>query len=249
MKIAYFDCFSGISGDMILASLLDAGVNFGDFKKELQDLRLGGFSLIKRSVTRMEIKASQISLVAKKKDDYSYLEFLKILKESSLSNQIKKKAIATFSDLARAEKKVHGVKGRDFRFEQLGEIDTLIDICGTFIALDLLGIEEVYFSRIKIARGGSFKHDETDFPLPGPAVLELLKGIPLELADEPFEYVTPTGAALVRNLFHNYNRIPAFKIIKVGHGSGSRVFGPMPNVLRLIIGEKVFSRLSKSQAK
>ncbi|MCX5657138.1 MAG: DUF111 family protein, partial [Candidatus Omnitrophica bacterium] len=200
MKIAYFDCFSGISGDMILASLLDAGVNFSDFKKELQGLRLGGFSLIKRNVIRREIRASQISLVAKEKSAYSYLEFLKIIKESSLPKEIKKKAVAAFKDLAWAEKKVHGVKEKDFHFEQLGEIDTLIDICGTFIALDLLGIEEAYFSRVKTARGGSFKHDGTDFPLPGPAVLELLQNIPLELTDEPFEYVTPTGAALVRNL-------------------------------------------------
>lgn len=249
MRIAYFDCFSGISGDMILASLIDAGVNFNDLKKELRGLRLGGFSLLKKNVTRREIKASQISLAAKKKGNYSYLEFLKVLKKSSLSNRIKNKAVATFKDLAWAEKKVHGVGERDFHFEQLGEIDTLIDICGTFISLDLLGIEEVYFSRIKIARGGSFKHDETDFPLPGPAVLELLQGIPLELADEPFEYVTPTGAALVRNLFRNYNRISAFKIIKVGYGAGSKIFGPKPNVLRLIIGEKVSSHLSKSRVK
>jgi uncharacterized protein (DUF111 family) len=239
MRIAYFDCFAGISGDMALASLIDAGLNFPDFLDALKRFKFYFFSVSRKKIKGEKINATQVFIHTKKQRNYSYLDFLRILKSSVLPESIKVQAISTFKDLAAAEKKVHGVKTRDFHFEQLGEIDTLVDIVGTYLALDLWGIERVYFSRIRLARGGTFKHDGENLPLPGPAVVELLKGIPVEFIEAPYEYVTPTGAVLVKNLFKTAasKKLPLFKILSVGYGAGSKKFCKKPNFLRVIIGE------------
>ncbi len=237
MRVAYFDCFWGICGDMLLASLVDAGLNFPDFLDRLKKFNFNFFSVNRKKIRREGISATRISISSEKKKHYAYLEFRDVLKRSNLPRNIKARSLSTFKDLAKAEKKVHGVKGKDFHFEQLGEIDTLADIVGTYIALDLLGIKKVYFSRIRLARGGTFRHDGKDLPLPGPAVLELLKGIPVEFIEEPYEYVTPTGAALVRSLFNGTTaKLPRFKILSIGYGAGGRRFGSQPNFLRVIIG-------------
>ncbi|MGE4358209.1 MAG: LarC family nickel insertion protein [Candidatus Omnitrophota bacterium] len=235
MKLAYFDCFWGISGDMILASLLDAGLNPSLFLQEFKKAKLPPFELKLRKVKKEEILATQIEIKAKNKKNFSFLDFKKIIKQSRLPLDIKKKVLNTFITLAEVEKKIHGVKGNDFCFEQLGELDTLVDVAGTYIALDLLNIEKVYFSRLRVARGGFFKHGNKRLPLPGPAVLELLKDIPLEFIEEPYEYITPTGAVLVKSLYTP--NLPHFKILKIGYGAGSINFGSQPNLLRVIIGE------------
>jgi len=238
MRIAYFDCFWGISGDMVLASLVDAGLDSQDLISAFGKAKLDFFSLQENKIDRNGICATRILIRTKKKTHYSYLEFCRVLEQSKLSNRIKKRSLVTFKNLAQAEKKVHEVKTKDFHFEQLGEIDTLADIVGTFIALDLLGIEKVYFSKIRLAQGGTFPHDGQNLPLPGPAVLELLRGIPVELIEALYEYVTPTGAALVRNL-RTAAKIPPFRILSVGYGAGTKKFGLQPNLLHVIIGETV----------
>jgi len=238
MKIAYFDCFWGISGDMILASLIDAGLDFSLFKEKIKSLGLPDFRIIKKKVKRGEISATQIEIIPEEKRNFSYSELKEIIKKANLSSEIKKKVLSTFSLLAKAEKKVHGIKGENFHFEQLGEIDTLVDIIGAYIALDLLEIEKVYFSRIRLGRGGLFKHGKTKLPLPGPAVLELLKGIPIKFVEEPYEFITPTGAVLIKKLIcGNTENLPSFKILNIGYGAGKIKFGLHENFLRVMIGE------------
>ncbi|MCM8779307.1 MAG: DUF111 family protein [Candidatus Omnitrophica bacterium] len=238
MKIAYFDCFWGMSGDMFLASLIDAGVDFSLFEKRLKSAGFPHFTIEKRKVKKGEISATQILIKVQKRRIFSYLDFKEIIKNSHLPREIKEKSLATFTDLAEAEKKVHGVKTKDFCFAQLGEIDTLVDIVGAYLALDLLEIERVYFSLLRLARGGFFKHGKKKFPLPGPAVLELLKGIPLKLIESTAEYITPTGAVLIKNLFAgDTSQLPPFKIISLGYGAGSINFGSSPNLLRVLLGE------------
>ncbi|MCM8765299.1 MAG: DUF111 family protein [Candidatus Omnitrophica bacterium] len=238
MKIAYFDCFWGMSGDMFLASLVDAGLDFYLLKKELKTAGFPDFSIDKRKIKRGGIPATQIIIKAKRKKRFSFLEFKEIIENSHLPKEIKKPSLSTFSDLAEAEKKVHGEKGKDFSFAQLGEIDTLIDIVGAHLALHLLNIKRVYFSRIRLARGGFFEHGKVKLPLPGPAVLRLLRNIPLEFVEEPYEFVTPTGAALIKNLFSGDTaQLSNFKINSVGYGAGSISFAKQTNLLRVILGE------------
>ncbi|MCM8784429.1 MAG: DUF111 family protein [Candidatus Omnitrophica bacterium] len=238
MRIVYFDCFWGISGDMLLASLLDLGLDLDVFLGSFRKAELPLFEFKVRKIIKGEILATQIAIKSGNKKLFSYLEFKEMIKNSKLPLRIKKKALSSFVTLAETEKKIHGVKGKDFHFEQLGEMDTLVDIVGTYIALDLLKIEKVYFSRLRLARGGFFRHGKRSLPLPGPAVLELLKGFPLELIESPYEYITPTGAVLVKELSRGrIANLPRFKILGIGYGAGSINFGSSPNLLRVILGK------------
>ena len=239
--IVYFDCFSGISGDMILGSLVDAGVSLQRLKKELSRIPVKGYKLqiskVKRSgfaATKVDVKLQGVrgqgSGVRKFKD------IEKIVKDSTLSKEIKQKGLKIFKRLFKAEAKVHGGSFQNVHLHELGAVDCIIDIFGTIVGLDLLGIDEVYASPLNLG-SGSVKTAHGILPVPAPAVLELLKGVPVYSSDVPVELTTPTGAVLISSLCSKFITIPGMRISNIGIGAGNRDIKGYPNVLRLFIGE------------
>lgn len=238
MRIAYFDCFSGISGDMTIGAFLDAGLSFGKLSKELSKLRIKGYRLKKSRVKRQEIAGTKFDCITDgKAGSRSVKEILSIIGRSSLNNRVKNIAGSIFTNIAEAEAKVHGIRsGGKAHLHELGDTDSIIDIVGAGIAIDELGIDGIYASDISMGR--SFvKVRHGVLPIPSPASLELLKGVPMEISEIDAELVTPTGAGILKTLAKGFGRMPRMKIDKIGYGAGSRELNERPNMLRVSIGE------------
>jgi hypothetical protein len=238
MKIAWFDCFSGISGDMCLGALVDAGVPLGALAKELKKIPVQGYTLKSDKVKRCGISATKVDVVIDKKHsgERRWNHIQQIVKESTLSPSIKKKGLSVFRSLFEAEAKVHGEPTGKIHLHELGAVDCIIDIFGTLIGLEILGIKEVYASPINLG-SGTVRTSHGILPVPAPATAELLKGIPVYSSGDPFEKTTPTGAGLIRTLAHGFGSIPAFAPDTTGIGAGGKDPASMPNVLRIIIGD------------
>ncbi len=238
MKIAWFDCFSGISGDMCLGALVDAGVPLGALAKELKKIPIQGYKLMSDKVKRCGIAATKVDVVIDKKHsgERRWDHIQNIVKRSTLSPSIKKKGLSVFTSIFEAEAKVHGEPPGEIHLHELGAVDCVVDIFGTLIGLEILGIKEVYASPINLG-SGTVKTSHGILPVPAPATAELLKGIPVYSSGDPFEKTTPTGAGLIRTLAHGFGSIPAFAPDTTGIGAGGKDPASMPNVLRIIIGD------------
>lgn len=238
MKIAYFDCFSGISGDMCLGALVDAGVPLEDLAKELKRIPLRGYRLTSRRVKRSGISATKVDVVIDKKHagERKWQDIQKLVRESSLAAPLKKKGLSFFRTLFEAEAKIHGEPPGRIHLHELGAVDCIIDIFGTLIGLEMLGIEEVYASGINLG-SGTVRTSHGLLPVPAPATAEILKGVPVYSLGEAFEKTTPTGAVLIRSLARGFGGIPPFVHEKTGTGAGGKDPASMPNVLRILIGE------------
>jgi len=238
LKIAYFDCYNGISGDMALGALLDGGVDLKELRELLDGLKLSGWSLMTETVTRGGIAGTRvlISLDGGKEPERHLSDVLAILEQAELPAQVKKNSRTVFNCLAEAEAAVHGTTVDKVHFHEVGALDAIIDITGTCAALYLLGIERLICSPLPVSRG-EVKCAHGTLPLPAPATLELLAGrqAPLEGRDAGYELVTPTGAALVTALADSFGPIPAFQITDVGCGAGSIDTG-YANYLRVLLG-------------
>lgn len=237
MKIAYFDCFSGIAGDMILGALLDSGLELSALKKELKKLPLTGYKLEAFKTEKHGIRGTKFEVKTPKEKTHRNLkDILKIIDRSSLDKKIKESSKKIFRRLAEAEAKVHGVNVDKIHFHEVGGVDAIIDIVGTVIGLDLMGAEKIYSSPLSFGRGFvEFSHGK--FPVPAPATVELCKNIPVRYTDIEGELVTPTGAAIITTLAEFSERLD-FKIKKIGYGAGSMDLKETPNLLRVMIGEK-----------
>lgn len=239
MRIAYFDCYSGISGDMTIGAFLDAGLSFDTLSRELSKLKIKGYELKKAKVKRQHLAGTKFDCVVKgvKAGHRPIKEIITLIDESSLKVRVKKIAKDIFASIAAAESKVHGANGKsDTPLHELGDIDSIIDIVGTAIAIDELGIDEVYSSAVNLGRTFVNTRHGT-LPIPSPASLELLKGVPIKLLDIGSELVTPTGASILKTLSKSFGRLPQVEISRVGYGAGSRDLSDAPNMLRVIIGE------------
>ena len=244
MKIAYFDCFSGCSGDMILGALIDAGLELKTLKKELSSLDIGKYKLTAEKIQRSVITATKFNVVIDKYTNHhhrSLTEILGIIKASQLSKSVKQKSSDIFRKLGEAEARIHGINVDEVEFHELGAIDTVIDIVGTVFALEYLNIKQVYASPLPVG-SGTVSTAHGILPVPAPATLHLLAAAkaPLvsssEVAEAPTgELVTPTGAVLVTSLA-KFSR-PNMVTDKVGYGAGSKDFKNWPNVLRIWLGE------------
>jgi uncharacterized protein (TIGR00299 family) protein len=256
-RIAYFNCFSGISGDMCLGALIDAGVPLKGLEKELGKIPVTGYKLsakkVKRgglSATKVDFETSQGSGVRSQKVGMKrWKDIEKIIDASSLSPDIRRKGTKIFKEILRAEAKVHGKAFDNVHLHELGGTDCLIDVFGTIIGLDMLGVEKVYSSPVNLG-GGSIKTTHGVFPVPAPATAEILRGVPVystdfELNPGSSELTTPTGAALLKGLASGFGGIPSVNIEKTGFGAGSRNLKDRPNVLGLIIGEQLSSQHEK----
>lgn len=241
MRIAYFDCFSGISGDMTLGAFLDAGLSFKSLKDGLARLGIKGYSLRKSAVKRGGISGTRFECIAPAKAHSRPLkEILSTIEKSSLSTRVKNTASYIFGNIGEAESKVHSIrKGSDIRLHELGSLDSIVDIVGTAIAVDSLGIDEIYSSPVTTGNG-SIMTAHGRLPVPAPAALELLKGIPVSISGAGHELVTPTGAAILKTLAKDFGSAPGMTVGRIGYGAGSRDSAgewTLPNMLRLIVGE------------
>jgi len=238
MRIAYFDCFSGISGDMLVGALLDAGLKIEILEKELNKLNLSGYQLEVNRVLKKGISASQFKVKIQEKGvERRFKDILNILEESKLDEEIKNEVKKIFFKIAEAESKIHQKNIEKIHFHEIGGLDSIIDISSAVIGIKALEIKEIYSSPLPLGKG-FVKCAHGIFPLPAPATLELLKNIPTYSGGMEGEMVTPTGAAIISTLTKDFGERPLMKIEKIGYGAGEREFS-IPNLLRVSIGEKI----------
>ncbi|MBI2529528.1 MAG: nickel pincer cofactor biosynthesis protein LarC [Candidatus Diapherotrites archaeon] len=236
MKIAYLDCFSGISGDMFLGAMIDAGLDLNELKRELKKLNLKNYEIKTKKAKKNGILATKFDVIAKgRQHGASLRKIMALINKSRLGEDVKEKSREIFMRIAKAEAKVHGTALSKIHFHEIAAIDSIIDIAGAAIAVKLLGLERIYASPPSIG-SGFVKCAHGILPVPGPATAELLKGIPLASGSARAELVTPTGAALLAALASKFGEMPLMKIKSIGYGAG-RAELEHPNVLRVFIGE------------
>jgi len=238
LKVLYLDCFSGISGDMLLGALLDLGkIDIPSFVASLHEFLSLPFAVDIRKVHRKGIAATQV--VVSEPDppkERRARDLFDLLTGSSLPEALKEKALKVLRRIAEVEGKIHGLSPDEVHLHEIGGGDTLVDVVGTLYALDLLEVQAVYASPIPTGRG--FIHTAHGIlPVPAPATLELLRGIPVYTGTLEGELTTPTGAALVSSLTQSFGPCPPLVVQEVGYGAGMRDL-EVPNVLRVILGER-----------
>ena len=236
----YLDCFSGISGNMFLGALIDAGLPMSHLKAELAKLNLSGYELVTEMVTKKGIRATYMDVKTTKwfQPSRNLNDILGILKDTGLSDRVKTNAKDTFCRLADAEAKVHGVPVTKIHFHEVGAVDAIVDVVGTMIGLEYLDVQLVMASALHVG-SGYVKCSHGRMPVPAPATAELLVGRPFYSTDIVGELVTPTGAALVTTLSESFGPMPkSFQTKKVAYGAGTRE-NEIPNLLRLYVGEMV----------
>lgn len=289
MKILYFDCFSGISGDMALGALLDAGLDEKKFLDELAKLNLYEYELkiekgIKKGITGknviVDIKNSHShehshesnhehghehshthghehehghdhshehdhchdhehshSHSGESSRQRNYAQIRSLIENSGISDNAKSLSIKMFDNLAKAEGKIHGVPFEEVHFHEVGAVDSIVDIVGTAIAIDMIKPDVILSSPVHVG-GGMVRCQHGLFPVPAPATMELLKGIPIYSKGYPYELVTPTGATILATLCSEFTSIPEFIVKEIGYGMGKRDY-ELPNCLRVLIGESL----------
>jgi uncharacterized protein (TIGR00299 family) protein len=236
MKVAYFDCFAGASGDMILGALIDAGLSPDDLRERLSALRLPGWRLNVQRIVKRGLAATSVEVESEVKSAERTLGDIEaLIANSALPERDRTLALRIFRRLAEAEAQVHGVSLEQVHFHEVGAVDAMVDVVGAVSGLSLLGVERVHVSPLPLGRG--FVHAAHGLlPLPGPAVIELLRGVPVVGRETEGETVTPTGAAILTTLAASYGALPPFTIRHVGYGAGRRE-AEYPNALRVLIGE------------
>ena len=313
MKILYFDCFSGISGDMTIGALLDAGGDFSYLKEELKKLSFDDeYTLEVQKVIKNGITATKFDVVLKhdnrphtheqhsekgdqlnghghahihenEQTDYhghghhhheehshdnhghghhhheehshhhhghshhhhggqahhhrSYQDIVRMINGSDLSEKAKQMSLAIFKKIGESEGRIHGLPLEEVHFHEVGAVDSIIDIVGTAILLDQLGVDKIVSAPVPVG-SGRIHIAHGIYPVPAPATLDILKGIPIEHTDVRGELTTPTGAGIVAVLAETFGTLPAMKVTDIGYGAGTKTFADRPNVLRVVIGEQ-----------
>jgi hypothetical protein len=242
MKICYLDAFSGISGDMAVGALMDAGAPAGDVLDALRSLDTGARYEVEKTARR-GIAASKfrVHLEGPPQKHRHLSHILKMIDAAPLGSRAKSNASAVFEKLGQAEAKVHGVPIERVHFHEVGAADSIADIVGACVALDLMGVEEVHISAINVG-SGTVETEHGTLPVPAPATAALLAGKPVYARGPAMELTTPTGAALAATLGSSFGPLPAMRIASIGHGAGDRDFPQHANVLRVLIGERSSAR-------
>ncbi len=236
MKIAYFDCIAGASGDMILGALVDAGLPLETLRERLDALHLPDFELRARRVAKNAFAATKVDvIVADDVPERRLVDIEAIVMDSDLAPAIKERAVAIFRRMGEAEANIHGTTLDEVHLHELGGVDTIVDVVGALVGLDELGIEHIVVSPIPLGRG-FIRGAHGQIPLPAPATVALLKGAPIAGSPLEMETVTPTGAALLTSLASSFGPIPPMTLQALGYGAGLRDL-PIPNVIRVLIGE------------
>jgi uncharacterized protein (TIGR00299 family) protein len=238
MKLAYLDCSSGISGDMFLAALIDAGVPGDQVFGELRKLSLGFYEFKRTRAVRGSLVGTRIDIRVPPDQPHRHLsDIQKLIQDASLPGKAAGLALKIFNHLAEVEGRLHNSSPNQVHFHEVGAVDSVLDIVGTCLALELLEISELICSPLNVG-GGRVNAAHGSLPVPAPATAELLKDIPVYSTGVQGELVTPTGAALVATLASAFGPLPAMKIAKIGYGAGEKEFPGHPNIARLFVGER-----------
>lgn len=234
-KIAYFDCASGVSGNMILGALLDAGLPLEVLQAELEKLPVSGFRLVVTPVMKHGISAMHVDVETEETHAHRHLRHIvEILDQSALDDEVKQKCKKIFTRLAEAEANVHNTTIEKIHFHEVGALDAIVDIVGSVAGLRKLGVQQVYASPFTLGTGFvTCAHGR--IPVPVPATVALIQGKPTRHTDIEAELVTPTGAAILSTLAEQFGPAPAMRIDGIGYGAGTRDL-PIPNALRLFLG-------------
>jgi uncharacterized protein (TIGR00299 family) protein len=237
MKLAYFDCFSGISGDMTLGALLDAGCDIEYLRSELRGLQLPGWELSAEKVWKNGMAATYARVTTEDQQKHRSLSaILEILGNSQLATPVRERAATIFQKLGEAEACVHDVPLEKIHFHEVGAVDAIVDIVGACVGFHALGIETFACSPLNVG-GGTAKMAHGVLPVPAPATANLLKGKPTYSNGVQRELVTPTGAAIVATLCESFGPQPAMSVSAIGYGAGTADLEDQPNVLRIMVGE------------
>lgn len=240
-RVIYFDCFSGISGDMILGSLVDLGVDVKLIRKELKKINLKGYKLTSHQVKRNGIMGTKVNVVIdpsiqKRNQARSFTDIKKLIVKSSLSENVKTDSIEIFRRIGTVEAKIHGTSLDKIHFHEIGAIDSIVDIVGGAICMSLLNIDIVFSSALNTGEG-LINCEHGTIPIPAPATLKLLEGIPCYSSGTKNELTTPTGAAFIGYYGSKFGSLPKMNIMKSGYGAGSHEIKEIPNLLRVVLGE------------
>ena len=237
-KIAYLDCSSGISGDMLLAALLDAGLERDLLLNELRKLPLTGYEFRCARVLRGSLTGTQVEIDVPQPQPERHLgEIRQLLEGSALTEAVRTQALKMFERLAEVEGKLHGKPAAEIHFHEVGAVDAILDIVGACVGLELLEIDELSCSPLNVG-GGQVETAHGTLPVPAPATAELLKGAPIYSSGVEGELVTPTGAVIVATLASSFGPMPPIKVARIGYGAGSRDYSGHPNIARLFVGER-----------
>lgn len=278
MKVLYFDCFSGISGDMTLGALLDLGINQQEFLNELKKLKLDNeYEIVFQRSVKNGISGLDVNVILKENHDedahqkmhemdithqheehhhhdhhhHSYeghhhhshgkrrnlSDIREIIENSELKDEVKEKSISMFQRLAEAEAKIHHTDIENVHFHEVGAVDAIVDIVGASICIDMLKPDRIISAPVNVG-GGMVKIEHGIFPVPAPATLEILKGVPIYARGTPGELVTPTGAVILTTFASEFTDFPSMIVEKIGYGLGKKTYD-VPNCLRVCYGEAV----------
>ena len=238
MRIAYFDCFSGISGDMILGAFLDLGLDLDTLSGHLAKMKLGDYKLAVSREKRGAISGTRLNIQVEegKQPHRSMAQIREMIGESRLPGKVKQTSLAMLERLAEVEGNLHQQSPEDVHFHEIGAIDSIVDMVGACIGLHLLDIEKVVASPLPLGRG-FVQCQHGKLPLPAPATLALLKDTPVYDSGQQREMVTPTGAAILTTICSNYGGFPEMSIARVGYGVGLHPEDHPPNLLRIVLGQ------------
>lgn len=237
-RIAWFHCFSGIAGDMALGALLDAGADETAVRDQLDRLKLPGWTLNVERVQRAGVRATRADVVCEETHTHRKVsEITKLIRGAGLHELVRERALAVFDRLAVAEGRLHGMDPDDVELHEVGSVDAIVDIVGVCAALHALGIDRVYGSPIAQGLGTTNGGSHGELPVPAPATIALLTGVPTYGLDLGMELTTPTGAALISTLAASFGAMPALTPSSIGYGAGSRDLPRRPNVTQVVVGE------------
>ncbi len=247
MKTLYFDCFAGASGNMILGALVALGVDEKELIEQIKLLNITDFEIEFRAMDKSGISAIHADVKVPHEHAHRHLHTIeKIINDSRLDEKIKRRAIEIFTRLAEAEAKIHGIDVQKVNFHEVGAMDAIIDVVGACIGFEILGIEKFVCSKIHVGSGFA-KMAHGKFPIPPPAVAELLQNAPIYASEIEGELITPTGAAIIATVCDEFGNLPEIIVEKTAYGAGTRDYKDFPNALRLILGD-VQSPKSKVQS-
>ncbi|WP_275900696.1 LarC family nickel insertion protein [Paenibacillus periandrae] len=241
MKIAFFDCFSGISGDMSLAALVDAGADRHYIEEELSKIQIEPFSLEWKRVNKKGISALKMDVIL---DPHSpptqhrhYSEIVKIINSCGFNDRVVTLSSAIFEKIAIAEAKIHNIPIETVHFHEVGAIDSIVDVIGVALALDSLEVEKIWSSPVPLG-SGTVRCDHGIYPVPAPATLEMMRGLPIAPTVYSMEMTTPTGAGIIAGVVDEFSKgFPSMIVETIGYGAGTRDLPNQPNVLRVVIGK------------
>lgn len=237
-RIAWFHCFSGIAGDMALGALLDAGADEAVVRDQLDRLQLPGWKLDIQKVQRAGVRATRADVICDETHTHRTVrEITKLIRNAGLNETVRERALAVFDRLAVAEGRIHDMDPDDVELHEVGAIDAIIDVVGTCAALHALNIDRVYGSPIAQGLGTTDGGSHGELPVPAPATIALLTGVPTYGLDLGMELTTPTGAALISTLAASFGAMPALTPSSIGYGAGGRDLPRRPNVTQVVVGE------------